>query len=279
MTTQPVALVTGTSSGMGLWTAVGLAQRGLQVVATMRDVGRAGRLRNAAETAGVQIDVRALDVTDHAGMTACLTGIRAELGEVEVLVNNAGRGAVGTLEQVDDQVLQDQLDVNYLGVAALTRAVLPAMRVAGRGRIVTVTSVGGAVGQPFADAYCGAKFAVEGLMQSLAPVAASFGVGIAIVEPAAVASDFVANTGVQDRPVTGHDPYAELMAAYLRRSAAAFAGAQDPRDAAATIVEAATTNQPKFRWQTSPGASAFVGVSLADLDGSRVIDQTATWIV
>ncbi len=275
ITQQPVALVTGTSSGMGLWTAVGLAQEGLRVVATMRDIDRGGKLRQAA---GVEVDLRTLDVTDRAGIAACLGGIRADLGEVEILVNNAGRGAVGTLEQLGDDVLQEQLDVNYLGVAALSRAVLPAMRTLGRGRIVTVTSVGGAVGQPFADAYCGAKFAVEGLMQSLAPVAASFGVGISIVEPAAVASDFVTNAEVRSRPGIDDDPYAELLAAYLRRSEAAFANAQDARAAAATIIEAATTTAPKFRWQTSPGASAFVGLSLADIDGRRVIDQTATWI-
>ncbi|MDQ2849503.1 MAG: SDR family NAD(P)-dependent oxidoreductase [Actinomycetota bacterium] len=279
MTTEPVALVTGTSSGMGLWTAVGLAQRGLHVVATMRDVGRADRLRAAATDAGVEVDVRALDVTDRAGTAACLDGIRADLGEIEVLVNNAGRGSVGTLEQIDDATLQQQLDVNYLGVAALTRAVLPGMRTLGRGRIVTVTSVGGAVGQPFADAYCGAKFAVEGLMQSLAPVVARFGIGVAVVEPAAVASDFVTNADVQDRSGVEGDPYGELRAAYLKRSGAAFANAQDARGAAAIIVEAATTSDPKFRWQTSPGASAFVGMSLADLDGSAVLGQTATWIV
>lgn len=279
MTTEPVALVTGTSSGMGLWTAVGLAQRGLHVVATMRDVGRADRLRAAATEAGVEVDVRALDVTDRAGMAVCLDGIRADLGEIEVLVNNAGQGSVGTLEQIDDATLQQQLDVNYLGVAALTRAVLPGMRTLGRGRIVTVTSVGGAVGQPFADAYCGAKFAVEGLMQSLAPVVARFGIGVAIVEPAAVASDFVTNADVQDRSDVEGDPYGELRAAYLKRSGAAFANAQDARGAAAIIVEAATTSEPKFRWQTSPGASAFVGMSLADLDGSAVLGQTATWIL
>lgn len=278
MTTRPVALVTGTSSGMGLWTAVGLAQHGLQVVATMRDVGRADRLRDAATEAGVEVDVRALDVTDRGSLATCLDGVRSDLGEIEVLVNNAGRGLVGTLEQLDDATLQEQLDVNYLGVAALTRAVLPGMRGIGRGRIVTVTSVGGAVGQPFADAYCGAKFAVEGLMQSLAPVVAQFGVSIAIVEPAAVASDFVANASVENRTSVDQDPYAELRAAYLKRSETAFANAQDSRDAAATIIEAATTSEPKFRWQTSPGASAFVGMSLADLDGSRVIEQTATWI-
>lgn len=150
-----VALVTGTSSGIGLWTAVEFAAAGLHVVAT---------------------------------------------GGIDVVVNNAGRGLVGTLEQLDDATLQAQLDVNYLAVARLTRCVLPVMRAAGHGRVVTVTSVGGAVGQPFADGYCAAKFAVEGLMQSLAPVVAQFGVDISIVEPAAVASHFVANTGADDAP-------------------------------------------------------------------------------
>lgn len=278
MASRTVALVTGTSSGMGLWTAVGLAEQGLEVVATMRDVGRAGRLREVADDAGVELDVRALDVTDRASITACLDGVRTDVGEIEVLINNAGRGSVATLEQLDDAALQDQLDVNYLGVAALTRAVLPGMRTLGRGRIVTVTSVGGAVGQPFADAYCGAKFAVEGLMQSLAPVVAQFGVDVCVVEPAAVASDFLANTGPLDRPGDAEDPYTELLAAYLKRAESAFANAQHPRDAAATIIEAATTTEPRFRWQTSDGAAGFVGLALADLDGSRVLGQTTTWI-
>ena len=127
--------------------------------------------------------------------------------------------------------------------------------------------------------YCGAKFAVEGLMQSLAPVMNRFGVQIGIVEPAAVGSDFVANTGVdQDAPSDTGDPYAELLGAYLRRTAGAFAAAQHPRDAAAVVVEAATTATPKFRWQTSDAAAAFAGLSIADLDGSRVLNQTTTWL-
>src|SRR4051812_25313636 len=130
-----------------------------------------------------------------------------------------GQGSVGTLEQLTLDDLRAQLDVNYLGVATLTRLVLPGMRVVGAGRVVTVTSVGGAVGQPFADAYCGAKFAVEGLMQSLAPVVARFGIDVSVVEPGAVASDFVANV---DGVLTPHheptvpttaadDPYAEML--------------------------------------------------------------------
>ena len=172
-----IALVTGTSSGIGLHTALGLARAGLSVVATVRDTSRADALREAADSAGVDLDIRALDVTDADAATALI----ADLGVVDVLVNNAGRGAVGTLEQLSDADLQAQLDTNYLSVARLTRLVLPGMRERGHGRIVTVTSVGGAVGQPFADAYCGAKFAVEGLMQSLAPVVAPFGIDVAIL--------------------------------------------------------------------------------------------------
>ena len=273
-----VAVVTGTSSGIGLWTAVGLAQAGRPVVATMRDVGRSELLLEAAGPAADQITVLPLDVTDHPAAGRLIDQVTVDWGGIAVLVNNAGQGSVATLEQLDDAALQRQLDVNYLSVAALTRFVLPGMRTAGRGRIVTVTSVGGVVGQPFADAYCGAKFAVEGLMQSLAPVVARFGVDVSIVEPAAVGSDFVRNTGIGDRGSDVDDPYSEMLAAYLRRSEQAFAAAQHPRDAAAVVVEAATTTTPKFRWQTSAGATAFAGLSLTDLDGSKVLTQTATWL-
>ncbi|HET9634153.1 MAG TPA: SDR family oxidoreductase [Terrabacter sp.] len=278
---RPVALVTGTSSGMGLHTAVELARRGHTVVATMRDTGRDAALRQAASEAGVELDVRPLDVTDHEAARACVAGVLADHGRIDVLVNNAGRGAVGTAEQLTLDEVRDQLEVNYLGPVALTKLVLPHMRTAGAGRVLTVTSVGGAVGQPFADAYCGAKFAVEGFMQSLAVVVLPHGVRVSVVEPAAVASDFVANVARPEDASTGadtDDPYAAQLAAYLARSAGAFAGAQSSQDAAAAIADAATAEDYRFRWQTSEGATAFVGMSLADTDGSRVLGATRSWI-
>lgn len=274
---MPVALVTGTSSGMGLHAAVQLAALGHSVVATVRGLDRADRLREAADAAGVQVDVRVLDVTDHEAGRALVDAVVAEHGALDVLVNNAGRGAVATAEQLSMETVREQIETNYLSVVALTKAALPHMRGAGCGRIVTVTSVGGAVGQPFADAYCGAKFAVEGFMQSLAPVAERFGVQVAIVEPGAVATEFVANVdrrGAAD----ADDPYSELLAAYVARATASFAAAQAPEEAAAVIVEAATTEQHRLRWQTSPGAEQFVGMSLADLTGERVLAQTRTWL-
>jgi NAD(P)-dependent dehydrogenase (short-subunit alcohol dehydrogenase family) len=274
---QPVALVTGTSSGMGLHTAVELARRGLTVVATMRDTSRATALTDAAAQAGVEVDVRALDVTDHDAARACVDSVLADHGRIDVLVNNAGRGAVATAEQLSLDEIRDQLEVNYLGPVALTKLVLPHMREGGSGTVLTVTSVGGAVGQPFADAYCGAKFAVEGFMQSLAVVMLAHGVHVSVIEPAAVASDFVSNVARPD-DVRDADPYAAQLEAYLARSAGAFANAQSSRDAAAAIADAATSTDYRFRWQTSEGATAFVGMSLADTDGSRVLGATRGWI-
>jgi short-subunit dehydrogenase len=269
-----VALITGTSSGMGLHAAVELARRGLYVVATMRDVERAAPLRDAAAAAGVEIDVRSLDVVDHAAAARLVYEVEAELGGIHVLVNNAGQGAVGTAEQLSIRQIQEQLDINYLAPVNLTKLVLPGMRERGSGRIVTVTSVGGAVGQPFADAYCGAKFAVEGFMQSLAVVAERFGVRVSVIEPAAVASAFVANAVRPER----EGPYAALLDAYIARTSGAFANAQTPESAGAAIADAALADEYRFRWQSSAGATSFVGVSLADTDGSRVLGFTRPWI-
>lgn len=269
-----IALITGTSSGMGIHAAVHLARRGLHVVATMRDPQRGERLRAAAAEAGVTLDIRALDVTDHAAATDLVAAIEAEYGGVDVLVNNAGRGNVATAEQLTMEQVRAQLEINYLAPVNLTKLVLPGMRQRRRGTILTVTSVGGAVGQPFAEAYCGAKFAVEGFMQSLAVVAERFGVRVGVIEPAAVASDFVANV---DRAERG-GPYEPLLAAYLARSSNSFATAQSAVDAGAAIADAVLADAFRFRWQTSERATAFVGLSLADIDGEGVLSATRQWI-
>jgi len=134
----------------------------------MRDTAKAGALRAAATAAGVSVDVRALDVTDRAPVAACLAG----LDRLDALVNNAGAGHLGTLEQESVEDVRAVMEVNFFGVLNVTKAALPLLRQS-RGRVLTVTSVGGVVGQPFNEAYCAAKFAVEGFMESLAAVAAA----------------------------------------------------------------------------------------------------------
>ncbi|MFG2907312.1 SDR family oxidoreductase [Kitasatospora sp. NPDC048286] len=266
-------LITGTSSGIGLATAVAAARGGWHVIATMRNTAKAGALLAAAEQAGVTVDVRALDVTDPASVEACLSGV----DRLDALVNNAGAGHVGTLEQESVDDVRAVMEVNFFGVLHVTKAALPLLR-ASRGRVLTVTSVGGVVGQPFNEAYCAAKFAVEGFMESLAPVAATAGVSVSVVEPGAVASEFVSNVGLTDDAAEQAGPYAPALANYLNRTRNAFANAQTAEDAAERILGLLDAERPAFRLLTSDAARAFAGVKLKDLDGSAVQTLTAGWV-
>ncbi|MFC4149741.1 SDR family NAD(P)-dependent oxidoreductase [Micromonospora mangrovi] len=276
----PTVLITGTSTGIGLETAVGAARAGWRTVATMRDVSRADALRRAADAAGVGdlLDVRRLDVTDQASVAACVADVVDAHGRLDAVVNNAGAGHVGTLEQETVDDVRAVMEVNFFGVLHVSRAALPHLR-ATRGRLVTVSSVGGVVGQPFNEAYCAAKFAVEGFMESLAPLAATVGVTVTVVEPGAVASEFVTNVGIdRDAAITAAGPYGPALRAYLERSAGAFAAAQSPADAAAAVVATLTDPDPAPRVQTSTTARQFVGMKLGDLDGRAVTATTAGWL-
>ncbi|MFF3561932.1 SDR family NAD(P)-dependent oxidoreductase [Streptomyces sp. NPDC002574] len=279
-TSRGTVLITGTSTGIGLAAAVAAARDGWTVVATMRDPGRADALREAALKAGVdeRVHIKRLDVTDALLVAACVEDVVAEFGRLDAVVNNAGAGHVNTIELGTVADVRATMEVNFFGVVEVTKAAMPHLRESG-GRLITVTSVGGVVGQPFNEAYCAAKFAVEGFMESLAPVAASVGVTVSVVEPGAVASEFVANVGI-DIPayVAAAGPYADAVKHYLDRTTQAFDAAQGVEDAAAPIVGLLGAEQPPFRVQTSATARAFTGVKLADLDGSAVQSLTRSWV-
>jgi NAD(P)-dependent dehydrogenase (short-subunit alcohol dehydrogenase family) len=277
---EQTVLVTGTSTGIGLEIALGCARAGWRTVATMRDLGRADRLRDAADAAGVAdlIDVRRLDVTDADSAAAAVAETVAAYGRLDAVVNNAGAGHVGTLEQETVDDVRAVMEVNFFGVLHVSRAALPHLR-ASRGRLVSVTSVSGVIGQPFNEAYCAAKFAVEGFMESLAPVAAGVGVTVAVVEPGPVASEFIANVGIdRDRALEQAGVYAPALRAYLDRSAEIFAAAQSSADAATVVVAVVTGPTPPPRTQTSTTAREFVRVKLADLAGTAVTDLTGGWV-
>jgi NAD(P)-dependent dehydrogenase (short-subunit alcohol dehydrogenase family) len=274
-----VVLITGTSSGIGLAAAVSAAEAGWRTVATLRDPARADALHEAAETAGVELDIRQLDVTDPSSVTAAIEGVVADYGHLDAVVNNAGAGHVGTIENETVEDVRRVMEVNFFGVVQVTKAALPHLRAAG-GRLITVTSVGGVVGQPFNEAYCAAKFAVEGFMESLAPVAAKAGMTVSVVEPGAVATEFVSNLGIDPAAlIAAAGPYAAPLQAYVTRTQTMFAdSAQTPAQAAESVLEALTAEQPAFRIQTSDWARTFTGTKLADLDGSKVLGLTSTYL-
>lgn len=279
--TPRVVLITGTSSGIGLSTAIAAAGAGWTTIATMRDLSRDEALRSAASHAGVELDIRALDVTDAAAVDRVIAESVARHGQLNAVVNNAGSASVGTAETLDIDDFRSAMEVNFFGVVQVTRAALPHLR-ASEGRVLTVSSVGGVVGQPFNEAYCAAKFAVEGFMESLHPVAKTVGVDVCIIEPGAVSSEFVANAKLDPAVSIGEaGPYAPALRAYLDRTQSQFAAstAQTPDDVATVIVTTLDAPTPAFRSQSSPGATAFVSAKLADLDGSKVTTMTGGWVV
>ncbi|MEV4920805.1 SDR family NAD(P)-dependent oxidoreductase [Streptomyces tirandamycinicus] len=278
-TTPKVVLITGTSSGIGLAAAVAAARAGWRTVATLRDPRRADALRKAAAEAGVELDIRQLDVVDEASVAAAVDGVIADHGRLDAVINNAGAGHLGTLENETVADVRQVMEVNFFGVLNVSKAALPHLRAAG-GRLITVTSVGGVVGQPFNEAYCAAKFAVEGYMESLAPVAASVGVSVSVVEPGAVATEFVNNVGLDlTAEIAAAGPYAPALDAYVSRTVAQFLnGAQTQDEAAAAVLEALTADRPPFRLQTSDWARDFTGMKLNDLDGSAVLGTTGAWV-
>jgi NAD(P)-dependent dehydrogenase (short-subunit alcohol dehydrogenase family) len=277
LVTSRVALVTGCSTGVGLATAIRLASEGWRVVSTVRRLDAAEDLHAAAATAGGTIDIRGCDVRDAAAVDACVAGVVADHGRLDAVVNNAGIGHAGTLEHDGVNVVRAVMETNFFGVVNVTHAAIPHLR-ASSGRLVAVTSVAGAVGQPFNEAYCASKHAVEGFYESLAPVLHELGVAVIIVEPGPVASPFLAKGLPATREAVPDDPYARMLQAYIDVVTGASADAQDAGAVAEVILRALTDPDPAPRQQTSPLAAAIIGKKLADLDGRAIQRMTSRWI-
>ena len=273
-----IALVTGCSTGVGLHTAIRLAEAGFTVVATMRDTGKQQALLDEAVEAGVAVEVARLDVCSQGSIDAAVADCIARHGRIDLLVNNAGAGFLGSVEQTGDEDLRRTMETNFFGVWNLTKAVLPHMRAAGSGRIITVTSVGGLLGQPFNEAYCAAKFAVEGMMEGLAPLAKQFGVDVCLVEPGPINTEFVASVRSTSLGALAAmaEPYATLAQRYIAASGDVFATyGQTGDDIARIIANLATAERPDFRTITSDFAMATVASKVVDRTGNSVIEAFA----
>jgi len=228
-----VWMVTGASTGLGRAIARAVLDRGDRVVAAVRDPASIAELQSAYPDA---VLVVAVDVTDPVAVRDGVAAAVARWGRIDVLVNNAGRGLVGAVEELTDDELRALLETNVLGVLAVTRAVLPHMRAQGSGHVVQMSSVGGVVANPGHGAYNAAKFAVEGLSEALAGEVAPFGIRVTIVEPGPFRTDFAGRSMSAAAPLAD---YAGTPAAALRESMAAQDGQQpgDPALAATVILQ------------------------------------------
>lgn len=275
-------IITGASSGIGLATAVAAARAGLTVVATVRDPSRAAALRAAASAAGVDLDLVTLDITDERSVADCVRTVVDRHGRLDGLVNNAGiAGTNPTLEMGDPAQLRATMEVNFFGTVAMSRAALPQLR-ASRGRLITISSVRGVIGQPFNEGYSAAKFAVEGFMEALAPVAAQVGVTVSLVEPAAVLDTEFVNSSPDPDVATllaEAGPYEPAFRAYRKwLENGGIEGVQTAAQVAEIVVGTLTGERPAFRVQTSEYARRYVCRKLADPDGTIVQQLTRSWV-
>ncbi len=242
---MPVALVTGTSSGIGLATAVHFARQGYDVWAGVRDVGAATDLRAAIERERLPIRRLPLDVNDTGSVERAAAEALAAGGAVDVLVNNAGIGGGGPIEDVPVDFAQSMFETNYFGVIRVVRAVLPAMRQRRRGAIVNVSSIAGRVAIAGHGHYSAVKHALEAASEALAQEVQGFGIRVAIVEPGVVLTPIFQKARRFNDPTS---PYADHVRRLLLFYQAQMKMASQPEDAARVIYEAATTSAPRLRW-------------------------------
>lgn len=267
-----IALITGTSTGLGVSLAVKAAEEGFKVYATMRDLSKSAALKEAANAAGVRLETAELDVSSTASVSACVANIIAAEGRIDLLINNAGAGFVRSTEQASEAEIQRVMDVNFMGVVRCTKAVLPHMREARSGHVINISSVGGLVGQPFNEIYCAAKFAVEGYTESLACyVEPSFGIHFTVVEPGGIQSEF-ASSALKQVMATGgilEDEYKSILEKYIGGAQARGGAAYQSADEVAAVVMACVkASPPPIRVRTSEWAEELCALKTsADPDG------------
>ncbi|HEX6852010.1 MAG TPA: SDR family oxidoreductase [Candidatus Polarisedimenticolaceae bacterium] len=258
---MPVVLITGCSSGIGRETARLFARRGWRVFASLRDPGRpeAEALRAEAAREGWTLETPHLDVTDDASVDAAVGAmLRATGGTVDAVVNNAGSLLSGPLEEIPPEALRAHLDTLVVGVHRVTRAVLPAMRARGRGRVVVVSSLAGRSATPILGAYHAAKFGVEGMAEAWRYELAPFGIDVAIVAPGPFGTELHRN---ERRYAAPGSPYAGTVAAYDRLAGRLTRG--DAGQVAEAIFRASSGARPPLRRRVGP--FSFVGGRLPSL--------------
>lgn len=251
-------LVTGCSTGIGRATAIRLAARGWSVYATAR------RPDSICDLASDGCRLLRLDVTEPESMREAVSAVEDAQGAVDVLVNNAGYGAEGAVEEMPVDEIRRQFETNLFGPTYLTQLVVPGMRRRHWGRIVNVSSVGGRITIPGGGAYHASKHALEALSDALRFELAGFGIAVVVVEPGAIRTRWVdtATTRLAER-ASSSGPYAEFHAAVARQLDRAHEGilshfAGGPDDAARVIERAVTARRPRARYVVPPVARLFI---------------------
>ncbi len=254
-----IAVVTGSSSGIGYETSLLLARNQYTTYASMRNLKKSDELLKIASKENIPLKVIQLDVNDDRSVSNAIDSIVKENGRIDVLVNNAGFDLFGSLEELTIEEIKGQFETNFFGAARVTKSVIPTMRKQGSGIIINVSSIGGRIGLvPCNTMYHASKFALEGFTESLRHELTEFNIDVILIEPGAIRSNFAENIRTAKNYDSNNSPYAKTVQKVFEGFEPMLANASDPKEVAQVILNAANSSSPNIRYTVGKDAESIL---------------------
>src|SRR5215211_3323705 len=274
-----VAVVTGSSSGIGFETSLLLAKNGFFTYATMRNLDKSDAIIDLKQKEKLPLEVLKLDVTNDKSVKEAMEKIANEQETIDVLVNNAGYALVGALEELSIEEFKEQFETNVFGVIRVVQEILPIMRKQRHGTIVNISSLSGRIGFPLTSAYVSSKFALEGLSESMAYEVEQFGIKVILVEPGVIKTNFANNIKIGKRVDNGsrninpNSPYSELIRNRIAGFKPRFESGSSPIEVAKTILKCATSETPHLRYLVGDDAFKLIDIrkNTSDKDFRKLV--------
>jgi NAD(P)-dependent dehydrogenase (short-subunit alcohol dehydrogenase family) len=254
-----VAVVTGSSTGIGYETSLILSRNGFLTYATMRNLNKSENIKSAATKENLPIQIRQLDVTNEVSVTNAIQEISSEAGRIDVLVNNAGYGLNGAFEDLAIDEIKAQYETNVFGLIRTTQAVLPIMRRQRSGTIVNISSGAGRFGFPSSSAYVSTKFAVEGLSESMSYELEPFGIRVVIVEPGVIRTNFLDGVVIVKKSKDQNSPYSQMMQKVTAGFEEMMKNASSPDVVAKVVLNAIRDKNPNLRYLAGSDVEKWLG--------------------
>lgn len=272
---QKVAVVTGSSSGIGFATSLLLARNGFHTYATMRNLDKSKSILDIAKKEKLPLEVIRLDVDDDKSVKDAVNKIVAEKKRIDVLVNNAGYGLVGCVEELSIDEVKAIFETNLFGIVRVTQAVLPTMRKQGSGIIVNVSSIAGRISFPVTPAYISTKFALEGLSESMRYELEQFGIKVILVEPGVIRTDFSGNMKVARKATDPNSPYAQLTQKVSAGLKLLVEHGTPPEEVAKVILKAITSENPDPRYLVGNDAAIIMEArkNMSDIEFEKFVKK------
>jgi NAD(P)-dependent dehydrogenase (short-subunit alcohol dehydrogenase family) len=256
---QKVAVVTGSSTGIGYETSLILARNGFLTYATMRNLNKSESIESIATKENLPIHIKQLDVTDDTSVKKAVEGISSETGRIDILVNNAGYGLNGAFEDLAMDEIKAQYETNLFGLIRTTQAVLPIMRRQKSGTIINISSGAGRFGFPGGSAYVSTKFAVEGLSESMSYELEPFGIKVVLVEPGVIKTNFVDGMIIAKKSQDPKSPYSQIIQKMATGFEEMMKNGSSPDLVAKVVLNAATNENPNLRYLAGNDVEQWLG--------------------